>query len=94
MLLAAAFSDRRDDCVLLKFRGALVALPLFTEGDKQSGSQGGAGPRERAEEWIVRQRLADRADLGIEARDGLEGNTQLFYQGFYEDCQVPPESAQ
>jgi len=38
VLLAAAFGDWRDARVFLKLRGARVALPLFSEGNKQSRS--------------------------------------------------------
>jgi hypothetical protein len=85
MLLAAAFGDWRDAGIFLKLRGARVALPLFTEGDKQSGSEGGAGPGEGAKEWVVRQRLTDRTDLGIEARDGAESNAQLFDESLNQE---------
>ena len=78
MLLTAALGDWRDARIFLKLRGACVALPLFTEGNKQSRSEHCAGPWESAKERIVRQGLTDRTDLSIEARDGVESHAQLF----------------
>ena len=68
MLLAAAFGDWRDAGIFLKLRGARVALPLFTEGNKQSGSEGGAGPGEGIKEWVVRQHLTDRLLISASKR--------------------------
>jgi len=49
LFLATALGDGCDPGVLLELRGALVALPLFSEGGEQPECEGGTGARQGTE---------------------------------------------
>src|SRR5688572_7076872 len=72
-LVAAAFGDGGNACVLLERGGVWEALAALAEGNEEAGSKGLASARQGAEEGIVGQLGGELGDLIVEAVDGSAG---------------------
>jgi len=82
--LAAAFGDRRDAGVLLARGGGGITFALLAKGDKEAGSEDGAGPWEGLEEGKGRMALGALGDSGVKILDGVQGDTELADEGLDE----------
>src|SRR5579864_2686563 len=72
--LSAALGDRGDTGALLELGGVGVAIALLAEGGEQSRPQDSPCSGQRLEQRIVRERVSDSGDFGIEAFDRLQGH--------------------
>ena len=70
--LAAAFGDRRDAGVLLELGSGGIAFALLAKGDKEAGSEDGAGTWEGLEEGKVRMALGALGDSGVKILDSVQ----------------------
>src|SRR5687768_17127649 len=74
--VSAALGDGGDTDKLLQRGGVWEALAPLAKRGEQAWSECGAGARERAEEFVVRQFGTEGCDLGVEALDGGAGGAK------------------
>ena len=80
-LLAAACGDRRDAGVLGELGSGGRACAWLATGDKEAGSEDGAGTWEGLAEGKVRMALGALGDSGVTILAGVPGDTELADQG-------------